>query len=177
VSGKHHRLLNKFYGIQDLSSFTSTIEDAVKTSPQIIYAKKIERDGKATIWIAIWRYRFESDSRFVATRHSTMRFLQTNFFDAGLGATPDTARVAASIRAIAPITRSTHHIKIDIGIRELFNAVLDFSRDGLGQSDVFARELAEFLAWDLQQWDGKSMFSDNSQHHIYLLIAAKWRCG
>jgi hypothetical protein len=141
-----------------------------------VYAKKIERDGRATIWIAIWQYHYCSDKRFVATRNTTMRFLQANFLDAGLGATPDTARIAASIRTIAPLTRSTHHVKIDVGVREMFNAVLDFSKDGHGRSDEFAREVGEFLLWDLQQWD-RLMFDDHSTHHIYLLIAAKWRCG
>jgi hypothetical protein len=110
----------------------------------------------------------------VATRDRTLHFLQRNFIDAGYAATPDTARISASIRAIAPLTRSTHHLKIDIGTRTLFSAVLDFGRRGFDRSDELAREIAEFLLWDLAQWD-LTLFGETSEHHIFLLIAAKWR--
>ena len=110
----------------------------------------------------------------MATRNRTMRFLQQNFLDAGLGATPDTARLSASIRSIVPLTRSTHHLKIDIGARTLFDAVLDLGRKGFDRSDELAREIAEFLLWDLAQWD-LTLFGETSEHHIFLLIAAKWR--
>lgn len=144
---------------------------------RLIYAKKSERDGKATISIAIWRYHYCQDKRFVATRDRTMRFLQQNFLEAGCGATPDTARISASIRSIAPLTRSTHHIQIHVGARELFRAVLDFSKRGsFNQANELAREIGAFLIWDLEQWDSTMVFSEESQHHIFLLIAAKWRC-
>lgn len=111
----------------------------------------------------------------MATRDRAMRFLHRNFLDAGLGATPDTARISASIRSISPLTRSTHHVKIDIGTRTLFDAVIDLGRKGVDRSDDLAREIGEFLMWDLAQWDSTMIFSDESRHHIFLLIAAKWR--
>lgn len=142
---------------------------------QLIYAKKIERHNKATVWVVIWRYHYCTDKRFVGARDETMRFLRKNFLEAGFGAAPDTARVSASIRAIAPLTRSTHHIKIYFGTRELFRAVLDLSREGFNRSDDLAREIGEFLIWDLDQWNTAMIFSEESRHHIFLLIAAKWR--
>lgn len=136
----------------------------------IVYAKKIERQNRATIWITARRYHLCPDSRLVAVRDRTLHVLRENFLGAGTGATPSAARLSASIRAIAPVNQSTHQIRIDLGHRIMFDAVFNF-----GTGDRLAQEVAAFLTWDLPQWDGKAMFAPEAEHHIFLLIAAKCR--
>lgn len=135
----------------------------VRPPKKYVFQQQIRRRNKAGINVEIVAC---SDGQSLAARDETMEFIRRNFFAAGFGATPDNARIVGTMRAIAPITHQTHQITIHIGSVQLFDAVLNLGEDRV------AIEVGKFLCWEIPQWR-TAVFE--SEHYIYLAIAAVWR--